>query len=190
MKQEEFDQLIQAQFANDVVNPPAHVEEAVFHTLSVSTRKTKYFGWFISLVVVGFTSLAAWQLVNHPEPDDATNPSNAVPVLLDNTASVPIEGELKGQSNEDASLGLNERSNEAMDETEFILAVPQSTSKEDPSALTEGVQGRILAPESTLETISSRPVEAIESNELKNEPELEKEHEETWTLPAKVKVKH
>lgn len=194
MKQEEFDQLIQAQFANDVVNPPAHVEEAVFNTLSASTRKRKYFGWFISLIIVGFTSIGAWQFAKQSEPIEAMNPSNNLPVVVDDPSidpSIdPMNRELQVPSDVNASLGSIEEPDEAIDEKEFMTIHPQGSRNAEPSGLTSDAQGQILPPGSSLESISLLPAETIESNALNDEVELEQKDKETWMLPAKVKVKH
>ena len=178
MKVEEFDQYVRSQFRGEAAMPPAGVEEAVFAAVDAESKGRRRVRPAAALLIAAAAGAALW--FNAPEsvPAESPHPVQAAPVLAAPVSAAPAEAIAVTQ--EAVELPLEQNHNPGTATVPEQTAVPSGASSS--AAVGNPVQPQPLEP------IGSRNAAAVDAAGEGNAAELQRKGEETWVLPAVVKV--
>ena len=182
MKAEEFDQYVRSQFRGEATMPPAGVEEAVFAAVDAESKGRRRVRPAAALLIAAAAGAALW--LNAPEsvPAESPQPVQAAPVQAPVQAA-PVSAapaEATAVTQEAVELPLEQNHNPG------TATVPEQTAV--PSGASSSVAvGNPVQPQ-PLEPIGSRNAAAVDAAGEGNAAELQRKGEETWVLPAVVKV--
>ena len=178
MKAEEFDQYVRSQFRGETAMPPAGVEAAVFAAVDAESKGRRRVRPAAALLIAAATGAALW--LNAPEsvPAETPQPVQAAPVQAAPVSAAPAEAAAVTQEAAELPLEQNHDSG--------TVTVPEQTAV--PSGTSSSVAiGNPVQPQ-PLEPIGSRNAASVDAAGEGNAAELQRKGEETWVLPAVVKV--
>ena len=183
MKAEEFDQYVRSQFRGETAMPSAGVEEAVFAAVDAESKGRRRVRPAAALLIAAATGTALW--LNAPEsvPAETPQPVQAVPVQEAPVQAAPVSAapaEAAAVAREAVQLPLEQNHDPG------TATVPEQTAL--PSGASSSVAiGNSVQPQ-PLEPIGSRVAGGLDPAGEGNAAELQRKGEETWVLPAVVKV--
>lgn len=193
MNTNQFDEQIRAMFANEVAEPSQHAEEALFDRMAqMKKRKIRVLtlGTIVAagaIMWVGTQFMDADEVPNLELPTQENTADNSARSneKLDDSASVALPvTENDAPSSIESVADVEEKSDE-------LPAVGNAERNESTIAIEhERIQNNLDAIEkvpANLEPVGTLPVATSQSASV--EPSLQKAEEETWVLPAVVKVK-
>lgn len=193
MNTNQFDEQIRAMFANEVAEPSQHAEEVLFDRMA-QLKKSK-----IRVLTLG-TIVAAgaimWVGTQFMDADEV--PNLELPTQENSAVNSARSNEKLDYS---ASFALPVTENEAPPSIESVADVEEKSdelpavgnAKRNESTIAiehDRIQNNLDAIEkapANLEPVGTLPVATSQSASV--EPSLQKAEEETWVLPAVVKVK-
>ena len=158
--------------------PPAGVEEAVFAAVDAESKGRRRVRPAAALLIAVAAGAALW--LNTPEsvPAETPQPVQAAPVQAEPVSAAPAEASAVTQ--EATQIPLEQ------DPAPETVNVPEKTTV--PSGASSSVAvGNPVQPQ-PLEPIGSRNAAAVDAEGKGNAAELQRKGEETWVLPAVVKV--
>ena len=186
MKEERFDQYVRSQFEGEAIAPPAHIEEAVFSALTAAQRRNQLRRGAAGVLLVGACAVGMWlnnsSEVAHPYSPASSEQPTLVPasmpaVAAEDHSTVETGGASAAEAIvEQPTSAILETS--AMNRTQPVVAArssaPRSDAMERPESMNEA-QAKEL--NSLALPAGNHPAELLEKQE------------ETWIMPATVKVK-
>ena len=193
MNTNQFDEQIRAMFANEVAEPSQHAEEVLFDRMA-QLKKSK-----IRVLTLG-TIVAAgaimWVGTQFMDADEV--PNLELPTQENSAVNSARSNEKLDYS---ASFALPVTENEAPPSIESVADVEEKSdelpavgnAKRNESTIAiehDRIQNNLDAIKkapANLEPVGTLPVATSQSASV--EPSLQKAEEETWVLPAVVKVK-
>ena len=158
--------------------PPAGVEEAVFAAVDAESKERRRVRPAAALLIAAAAGAALW--LNAPEsvPAETPQPVQAAPVQAAPVQAAPAQAEAVPQAAVELPIEQNHNPGTA--------TVPEQTA--GPSGASSSVAvGNPVQPQ-PLEPIGSRNAAAVDAAGEGNAAELQRKGEETWVLPAVVKV--
>ena len=193
MNTNQFDEQIRAMFADDVAEPSEHAETALFDRMAqLQKRKSRVLtiGTIVAAGAIMWVGAKFMDVDEVPNLELPTQESTTVNSAksnekLDDSAafSLPVIAEDASASIE-AVAAIEKKSDE-------LPAVGNAERNESTSAIEhERIENNLNALEKApvnLEPVGTLPV--VTSQAASEEPSLQKAEEETWVLPAVVKVK-
>lgn len=158
--------------------PPAGVEEAVFAAVDAESKGRRRVRPAAALLIAAAAGAALW--LNAPEsvPAETPQPVQAAPVQAAPVSAASAEA--AAVTHEAVQVPLEQNHNPG------TVTVPEQTAV--PSGASSSVAvGNPVQPQ-PLKPIGSRVAEGLDAKGEGNAAELQRKGEETWVLPAVVKV--
>ena len=193
MNTNQFDEQIRAMFANEVAEPSQHAEEALFDRMAqMKKRKIRV----LTLGTIVAAGAIMWVGTQFMDADEV--PNLELPTQENSAVNSARSNEKLDYS---ASFALPVTENEAPPSIESVADVEEKSDElpavgnaernESTIAIEhDRIQNNLDAIEkapANLEPVGTLPVATSQSASV--EPSLQKAEEETWVLPAVVKVK-
>lgn len=168
MKAEEFDRYVRSQFQGETATPPASVEEAVFASVAAESKGRRPAWPAAAFLIVAAAGAALWYNAPDPVPTETVRPVQAAPAK-----AVDVEQDV-------TPLPLEER-----------IVPSEALASEEVEAPRDAASAEALStsdqPES-LEPVGTREVGVLNTEAGSDSAELQRKDEETWVMPAVVKV--
>lgn len=171
MKEGNFDAYVQAQFADEAVVPPSHVETAVFNELAAGARRTKLRRLGLGVLTVGICS-AGFYL-------NQDSGSIAIPV-----EEQPVQVQDLQEMQEVEVAALDEQT--TWDGPEIVVSTAQTEFVQEEEILDPLFETQ---PPLRMEEAGIKPMNALDRGPSIQTPALQIETSETWVMPANVTVK-
>lgn len=172
MKAEEFDQYVRAHFENEIVAPPANLEDAVFATLAAKNRKRRIVAAAAIGLVVTASAMALWMNAPEPARPEATESAPTETV-------VPVAAE-RSEAIESPALPAAS--------SDRIVPAPSQEPKASPTATSPALAQPITSAPAAMDEVTVRALSGIEQD-AGTQPQLQELEGEKWVLPATVTVK-
>ncbi|MAI22641.1 MAG: hypothetical protein CL828_01160 [Crocinitomicaceae bacterium] len=175
MKAEEFDQYIRTQFENETIAPPAELEDAVFASLAVETRRRRGIAAAAIGLAVATLATVFWLNDSAPmKPEAFTSPPTEEVATATLAPAIPAETLVPSA---ESIVPIASMLSDDSEVTE-IKSTPPATSVE-----------AVIPNRKAMEEVASRPLSGAPLQDVKTQPQLQQVDGEKWILPATVEVK-
>lgn len=189
MSTEQFDQYVTGMFANETVQPPAGAEDALFQRMNKMRKQKRQIQAFGAAVVICVGVLIGAHVAGDPQ-NAAENSTDGSRAIVPSTAIMATDKTESVPQKEDVSQPMS-TSAESMETVETSNLEPNPTVVSEPSS--EGNDFSIQVEENLKEKRSPmHQIDALPATTAAYDSgvrSLQAPEEETWVLPAVVKVK-
>ncbi len=189
MSTEQFDQYVTGMFANETVQPPADAEDALFQRMNKMRKQKRQIQAIGAAVVICVGVLIGAHVAGDPK-NAAENSTDGSRAIVPSTAITATDKTESVPQKEDVSQPMSTTA-ESMETFEPSNLEPNPTVVSEPSS--EGndfsiqVEANLKEKRSPMHQIDALPARtAAYDSGLRS---LQAPEEETWVLPAVVKVK-
>ncbi|MDB4694255.1 hypothetical protein OAF30_02390 [Flavobacteriales bacterium] len=189
MSKEQFDQYVTGMFANETVQPPAGAEDALFQRMSKLRKQKRQIQVLGTTVVICVGVLIGAHVAGAPH-NGAVNATDGIRPIVPSTATTATDAIEPVPQQEDLSQPMNASAESEVTAGPSGLERNSTVVSDSPS---EGndfsieAEANLEGKRSPMHQIDALPATTAAYDS--GERSLQAPEEETWVLPAVVKVK-